>query len=231
MDDLQVVLPVYNEANSIIFVLKEWHQALSALNIKYKFIIVEDGSVDSTKKLLVSLKRKYPMILDQREERRGYGQAVIDGLNQSRSQFVLCIDSDGSCDPRDFSHFWKNRQKADIVVGRRKKRIDNFYRLAMSKMFKLLFRLFFGSAIADPSSPYVLFNKKKVASFLYELGYLSEGFWWGFSGMCLKHNLIIYQLPINYRPRKSGDTKVYQPRRIPSIAIRNIWGLCRLKFS
>jgi hypothetical protein len=57
-----------------------------------------------------------------------------------------------------------------------------------------------------------------------------EGFWWGFIAICLKKNISIYQVKINHRLRLSGQTNVFHLNKIPSIALRNIYGLIKLKF-
>ena len=57
-----------------------------------------------------------------------------------------------------------------------------------------------------------------------------EGFWWGFIAICLKKNVKIYQIKINHRKRVSGKTNVFLLKKIPSIALRNILGLIKLRF-
>jgi hypothetical protein len=57
-----------------------------------------------------------------------------------------------------------------------------------------------------------------------------EGFWWGFIAICLKKNISIYQVKINHRLRLSGQTNVFHLNKIPLIALRNIYGLIKLKF-
>lgn len=229
MDTLNIILPVYNERRTIENVLKEWRKKLEKYDFEYHFIICEDGSTDGTKEFLKDIKNKYGLILNQNTHRRGYGRAVIDGIKTSKSKYLLCIDSDGQCDSADFEKFWKNRDKADVIIGWRKKRADAFQRKVFSQLFKLVHFLLFPSNIHDPSAPFVLFKKEKIFPYLNYLKYLQEGFWWGFIGMCVKNNLLLYEIPINHRARIDGKTQVYLPNKIPSIALRNLLGLLRLK--
>ena len=53
--ELSVVIPAYNEAQNIVGLIKDWHQAFAANKIAYQFIIIDDGSVDKTVDLLKSL--------------------------------------------------------------------------------------------------------------------------------------------------------------------------------
>lgn len=229
MLDLDIVLPVYNEKYSIESILKEWKKELELNSISFRFIICEDGSTDGTKELLIKIKKKYNIILNQKKERRGYALAVINGIQATRSAYVLCIDSDGQCDPKNFKSFWQNRNLADVVIGWRKTRVDPLHRLIFSFLFKLLFSLLFTTKIKDPSCPFVLFKKSKTEYFLQDLIGLKEGFWWGFSAMCLKKNVNILQLPINHRKRLKGTSSVFSLNKIFDIAIRNIIALILLK--
>jgi len=230
MDDLNIILPVYNEKETIETVLKEWSKELEKYKMSYHFIVCEDGSKDGTKELLKSIKEKYNLILNQKEKRRGYGGAVISGIKTSQSKYILCLDSDGQCDPDDFPKFWQIRDSTDVVMGWRRKRIDCVQRKIFSLFFKSVFMILFPTSIHDPSAPFVLFKKKNITPYLKYLTFLNEGFWWNFVGLCVKKKLSIAEIPIKHRERKGGGTQVYHLHRIPSIAVRNLWGAIRLKF-
>lgn len=231
MTELSIILPVHNEKDTIETVLKEWSSVLKKHRIKYSFLICEDGSTDGTKELLKKIKNKYKLLLNQDKKRRGYGKAVIDGFSSVKSEYILCIDSDGQCDPNDFKKFWQNRDKTDVLIGWRKKRADTLSRKLFSNLFKSLFYLLFPVTVHDPSAPFVLFKKEKIISYTRQLTYLQEGFWWGFIGTCVKNNLKIKELLINHRNRLHGKTQVYHLKKIPSIAIRNTLGLIKLRIS
>lgn len=229
MEHINVVLPVNNEKGSIEIVFKEWKYELDKQNIKYSFVVCEDGSVDGTKELLVRLQKKYPLVLNQKQKRRGYGGAVIDGITSSNSEYILCVDSDGQCNPKDFNAFWKNKDRAHVLIGWRKKRADPLQRKIFSLFFKIIFVSLFPAPIHDPSAPYVLFKKQTIIPHISYLRYLREGFWWGFIGMCIKKNLSVYEIPIKHRKRIKGETKVYKIEKIFEIFIRNFLGLLKLK--
>lgn len=229
MTQLTIVLPVYNEKDSIEFVLKEWKDELDKQDIDYSFVICEDGSTDGTKELLLKLQKKYPLMLNQRQERRGYGGAVIDGIKSADSEYILCIDSDGQCDPKDFHVFWKDKEKAQVLIGWRKKRADPFQRKIFSFLFKIVFTTLFPITIHDPSAPFVLFKKQTIKPHMSYLIYLKEGFWWGFIAMCVKKKLAIHEIPISHRKRFKGETQVYALEKILGISIRNLLGLVKLK--
>jgi len=227
--DLNIILPVHNEVTSLGKVLEEWKDEVDKLKISYEFIICEDGSTDGTKELLKELQYKFPIRLSQKDAQRGYGKAVIDGIKITHSHFILCIDSDGQCDPKDFREFWRNRDTTDILIGWRTNRQDTLLRKLYSGSFKKVFNMLFSSGLHDPSAPFVLFRKQKIINYLNYMFYLQEGFWWGFVAMCCKKKLGIKEIPINHRVRLDGGTRVFIFSRIFGIALRNLAGLIRLK--
>ena len=229
MDSVSIVLPIYNEKTTIESVLSEWEKELTKNKIDYTFIGCEDGSTDGTKELLKKLEKQFRLTLNQKTTRRGYGGAVIDGINTSKTNYVLCIDSDGQCDPKDFKKFWQQRDRSDVLIGWRVKRKDSLHRKIYSKSFKTVFKFLFPTDIHDPSAPFVLFKKKTIIPHLSYFKYLKEGFWWGFIGTCTKKNLSLKEFPIHHRDRKAGSTQVYKLEKILDIAIRNLVGLFRLR--
>ena len=76
---LQILMPVYNEADHIEKILVEIYKVLND-KIPFEFIISEDGSKDGTKEILKNLKNKLPITLISEEERKFYSKAVIDGI-------------------------------------------------------------------------------------------------------------------------------------------------------
>ena len=231
MHQLNIILPVFNEKDTIEIVLQEWKQELDKQNLIYSFIVCEDGSTDGTKELLMQLQKKYPLKLDQKQKRRAYGSAVIDGIKTANSEYILCVDSDGQCDPKDFYTFWKNKEKAQVLIGWRRKRADPLQRKVFSSLFKAIFVVLFPTRIHDPSAPFVLFKKSTVIPHASHLIYLKEGFWWGFVGMCIKKRLQIHEITINHRARLKGNTQIYKAHKILDIFLRNLIGLLRLKIA
>ena len=114
--ELEVLLPVHNEAESIESTLDEIYQAISRVT-NMRFIISEDGSSDGTPQILQDLATRYPIKLISGPERKGYSRAVIDGLKMVEAPYVLCLDSDGQCDPADFAEFWSKRERANVLIG------------------------------------------------------------------------------------------------------------------
>jgi glycosyltransferase involved in cell wall biosynthesis len=146
----------------------------------------------------------------------------------STSPYVLAVDSDGQCDPKDFWPVWELREQFDLIIGWRVNRADPLVRKMMSKSFHLLHRCLFGTWLHDPSCPYVLMNRSIIDTIVPKLGLLCEGYWWEFAAHAMKLGVKIGEVPDHHRLRASGSTVVYKPTCIPGIAWRNGVGLLKI---
>jgi dolichol-phosphate mannosyltransferase len=217
-------LPVHNEAASIEATLREIFGALSR-QANCRFIVCEDGSTDNTRQVLQQCSAMFPMTLITSPGRKGYSRAVMDGMQAMRAPFLLCLDSDGQCDPGDFSPFWACRQQADLIIGWRVDRADPWVRRLLSRFFQLVYRLFYKVPIHDPSCPFVLMPQSTVQALLPQLGVMEQGFWWEIVARAYRHRLRIRELPIHHRARAAGATKVYTASSLPGIFWRHLLAL------
>lgn len=229
MPELQILMPVYNEATSIKNTIHEIYLTIKN-KIDFEFIISEDGSTDGTKEVLKELKNKYPIILISEEGRKYYSKAVIDGIKLSTAKYLLIKDSDGQCDPKDILKFWEMKNQSDIINGYRYPRYDFAYRRFISKAFYFFYKLLFNVPLRDPSFAYVFMSKKVYGSLNDFTPLMPDGFFWEFNARAKKLNYSFKEIKINHRKRFSGDTKIYTLKNLPRIAITNGIGLIKLKF-
>lgn len=231
-DSVSLVLPVHNEIESLEFVIAEWDHALKVCpDLCYEFVICEDGSTDGTKELILELATKYKILSNSVDHRRGYGVALIDGLATARNDYIMMFDSDGQIGAGGFAEAWSRRDKECFVMGWRYPRRDRRLRLLYSILFRFYHFLLFPNRLHDPSCSLVLGHRDSWARVNHLLGYLNEGFWWGFVGACLKLGIEIIEIKIQHRRRYAGDTQVYKLSKVPGISIRNAVGLLCLRFA
>jgi glycosyltransferase involved in cell wall biosynthesis len=224
---LEILLPVHNEADSIEAVVREIFEEL-APQVSVRFLVCEDGSRDNTKEILRLLSLTIPMNLILTDERKGYSKAVKDGMKALATPYLLCLDSDGQCDPKDFAKFWNVRAKSDVVLGWRVNRADTPLRKVMSRAFYGIYQLFFRVPVHDPSCPYVLVRKDVVDQLVDELGAMQQGFWWEFVARVHRHGFSIQELQINHRKRLAGTTQVYKLRKLPGIGWHHFLALFKI---
>ena len=225
--DVEVLLPVHNEAESIEDTVREIYGELSA-KVKVGFIICEDGSKDNTQEILRRLAKELPMRLNLSEDRKGYSQAVCEGMRMLESDYLLCLDSDGQCDPKDFWAFWDGRGQADVVLGWRTNRADTFTRRIFSRFFYLIYQTVLRTPVHDPSCPFVLIKKAVALRLCGELGAMKQGFWWEFVARVHRRGYRIKELPVHHRLRTAGVTQVYHWRKMPGIFFRHVAAIFRI---
>jgi glycosyltransferase involved in cell wall biosynthesis len=122
--DLSIVMPVYNEAESLPGLHAELTATLGSLTASYEIIAVDDGSRDNSFEVLKRLSQVDPHVVVVRL-RRNFGQtaAFAAGFEQSRGTTVITIDADGQNDPADIPKLLdKMAEGYDIVSGWRQDR-------------------------------------------------------------------------------------------------------------
>jgi glycosyltransferase involved in cell wall biosynthesis len=124
--ELSVIVPFYNEEESIAAMHAAIVAAIEPVGIPFEMVFVDDGSRDRTLEVATGIARR-----DERVRvvkfRRNYGQtpAMAAGIEQARGRVLVTMDGDLQNDPRDIEHFLqKINQGHDIVVGWRFNRQD-----------------------------------------------------------------------------------------------------------
>ena len=230
---ISIVLPVHNEFLNLGKLIKEWDIELKKItNIQYEFVIVEDGSSDGTKELIIELEKTFHINNLSSEKKRGYSQAVLDGIKASKGNYILCTDSNNQIKVNSLIENINNLPNGDIFLfGARTPRNDPVHRKIYSKMFKILHDLLFKSGLLDPSCPFVLGQKETFNKLPEEfLLKMREGFWWGFVAVSKKKQINFNEVQIKHFKRSQGDAG-YQLNQMPGIILRNVIGLFKIKLS
>jgi dolichol-phosphate mannosyltransferase len=218
---VEVLLPVHNEGESIEATIQDMYSELSCV-ADVGFIVCEDGSHDNSKEVLRSLASHLPIRLNLSDDRKGYSKAMREGMEMCEADYLLCLDSDGQCDPRDFAKFWSARNSADVIIGWRVHRADPLVRRLFSRFFFLLYQGVFHAPVHDPSCPYVLMRNSVAKVMARELGEMKEGFWWEFVARTHRHGFTLQEIPIHHQQRSAGVTQVYKWSKMPGIFFRHV---------
>ena len=183
-ESLQILMPVHNEGKSLEETILKIYEVVKT-KINFSFIICEDGSTDDTVEILNKLKLKYPIILLTHPFKKGYSNAVIDGIKHATADYLMVMDSDGQCDPKEIFKFWDNRKKADLINGNRVPRLDFLYRQYFSNFACFVYKFFFKVKLNDPSFAFVLTNKKVYSNLSSFKPQMPDGFFWEFNARAL----------------------------------------------
>lgn len=225
--ELEVLLPVHNEADIIELVTREIYGEISP-NVAMQFIVCEDGSTDNIKEVLARLEDELPMKVIIGTERKGYSRAVREGMQALSAPYLLCLDADGQCNPADFWNFWKNRDSHDVILGWRVHRTDVAWRRFFSLTFYFLWQLLYHVPVHDPSCPYVLARKRVIDEICPQMGEMEQGFWWEFVARVHRRGFSILEVPIGHRERATGTTRVYKFLKLPLIGYHHVLALFRI---
>lgn len=122
---LSIVIPVFNEENSLLKLHEEIVAAL--IGFDYEIIYIDDGSSDKSFSVLTDIHEKTPSVHLIRF-RRNFGQtaALSAGFKYAQGKVIVPLDADGQNDPADIPNLVKKLDQGfDIVSGWRKERQDN----------------------------------------------------------------------------------------------------------
>lgn len=133
---LSVVVPVYNEEESVGILGQKLHESVSRLGRTYEIILVDDGSRDRTWERMVDLTKTYPCFRVIRF-RKNFGQtaAMSAGFHAARGEIVVTLDADLQNDPADIPKLLERTDAGiDVVSGWRRDRKDTFINRTLPSM-------------------------------------------------------------------------------------------------
>jgi len=229
--DLTLVLPAYNEGESIRGTLLEIDEKLLSTDLVTVFVS-EDGSSDNTRSEVLEtakIVKSCQIVLANPASRLGYSKGVLRGIKECKTELIGFMDADGQCDPADLKSLLQKVERGRIAVGYRKPRNDSKARIAYSKAFGFAYRLFGGPKRIDPSSPFIICYRDDIQFLADCTPHLSFGFWWEFQTRIHKRGLSVIEVPVNHRVRAAGETQVYALKKIPKIVYTHLKGLYKLR--
>jgi glycosyltransferase involved in cell wall biosynthesis len=162
MTEISIVLPTYNEEESVKPLYDKLNSTLKKLNKKYEIIFIDDGSSDNTYQNLLKLKKSDKNIKIIKF-RSNFGQtAAMDaGFKAAKGKIIIAMDADLQNDPTDIPKLLnKIDQGFDVVSGWRYKRQDSFSKKIFSKLAHELRRIFTGEKIHDSGCSLKAYRKE-----------------------------------------------------------------------
>lgn len=160
--EFSVIIPAFNEAETIEKFLKNLQQVLSDINSIYEIIVVDDGSTDKTCSIISSISG---IKIIRHPYNKGNGAAVKTGIQNAQGEKLVIIDADGQHDPKHIPEMLRSLDEYDLVVGARESfGISNrgFGNFIVSKLASYLS----GIKIADLTCGFRAFKKEKMLEFI-----------------------------------------------------------------
>jgi len=165
--DLSIVIPVYNEEESLELLYNSIINNLKNTNLNFEIIFIDDGSSDNSWNVIKAISEK-KINLSSIKFRKNYGKsdALDAGFKASNGTYVLTIDADLQDDPNEIYPLFKmiNQDNYDLVSGWKKKRNDPLSKTIPSKFFNLVTRIFSGIKLNDFNCGIKIYKKELVNS-------------------------------------------------------------------
>ena len=127
--NLSIIVPVYNEEESLEILYREIENALEPLNLSWELILVDDGSSDGSLNKIKQIVKADPIRTIGVILRRNFGQtaAIAAGIDQTNGDVIVLLDADLQNDPADIPLMIdKINEGYDVVSGWRYNRQDKF---------------------------------------------------------------------------------------------------------
>lgn len=204
MPYLSIVIPLYNEEESVDKLVTRTLEAASKFEFSYEIILVDDGSTDGTWTRIERLKEVVPDLRGIKF-RRNFGQtsAMVAGFDYSRGQIIVTMDGDLQNDPADIPLLLdKMKEGYDIVSGWRKDRKDHWSRVLPSKVANWMISATTGVALHD----YGCSLKAYRAECIKPIKAYSEMHRF-FPVLTSMTGALITEIPVSHTERKYGKSK------------------------
>ena len=207
MKKISIIVPVYNEINTIDEILKKIENA-SFCGLEKEIILIDDMSTDGTREHLKDFEDKYKVFYH--EKNQGKGAAIRTGMAHITGDIMVIQDADLEYDPVDYEELVRLiiEDKADVVYGSRltgakPSRSFMFTHLLGNKLLTLTTNILYGATLTDMETCYKAFR----SSFLDGIQIKSNRFDFEpeITAKMLKKKARLYELPISYYGREYAE--------------------------
>jgi len=203
---LSIFYPAHNEAKNLPALISHANDFVQRQNFPVEVIVVNDGSLDESEKVLADLKTKYSFLKSvSHAHNKGYGEALRSGFVHSKAPLVFYTDGDFQFRLDELEKFVPllKSEKWDALIGYRHNRQDNLIRKMNALLWGLLIRLSLGIKARDIDCAYKLFRKESLENLVFTTtgAMISTELLFHLQ----KNHLKFKELPVSHYPRILGQ--------------------------
>jgi glycosyltransferase involved in cell wall biosynthesis len=161
-----IISPVYRADKILDKLVEEIQFAMNQLNQTYEIILVDDRSPDNSWEVMKSLAAKFPEVKSIRLS-RNFGQhpAIMAGLFHAKGEWIVVMDCDLQDQPIEIIKMYQKALEGyDVVLARREKRQDGFFKKLSSKIFYYIFNYLSGIDANSEVANFGIYNKKVISA-------------------------------------------------------------------
>ncbi len=207
---LSVVIPVFNEAETVEEVISSVRQTGLPLDI----VLVDDGSTDGTRDVLGKFERAEDCTVIYHGENRGKGAALKSGLSAARGDVIVVQDADMEYDPRDFRMLLQPimEGQADVVYGSRfihnDRPVSPLWHQGANQVITFLATLASGYKFTDVETCYKMFRSELIQDIVPTLREKRFGIEIELTFKLVKKKGVrFYERPVRYARRSYAEGK------------------------
>jgi glycosyltransferase involved in cell wall biosynthesis len=223
---LSVVMPVYNERETIQEIIRR----VLAVPLRIELIVVDDGSQDGTRDILVELAKQLPIKLVLQPANAGKGAALRRGFQEVTGDLVVIQDADLEYSPEEFPELIVLicQGRADVVYGSRflgRHRVFLFTHYAGNRLLTLITNVLYNTMLTDMETCYKVMRTEVLRSMtLHSNGFGIEP---ELTAKIFKRHYRVYEVPITYDGRGYEEGKKITWRD----GIVALWVLLKYRFT
>ncbi len=199
---ITVVIPAFNEAESLPELLREINESLGQNN--WNAVAIDDGSCDNTWNTITALANQYPLKGLRFGSNRGKAAALAAGFDHANGQFIATLDADLQDDPAELLPMIElmNKDGLDLVSGWKKVRNDPAGKRLPSKVFNRVVGLTTGIHLHDFNCGLKVY-RSAAAKTLELYGEMHRYT----PVLAFRNGFKVGEKPVNHRSRKHGHSK------------------------
>jgi len=208
---ISVVVPVFNEQDSLAILYDELARVALAANLRFEILFVDDGSSDGSWDLIRSLAETHADLHGIRFRRNfGKAAALSAGFAAARGDVIMTLDADLQDDPAEIPRFLtKLNEGYDVVSGWKQARVDPWHKIWPSKVFNPMVSWLTGVKLHDHNCGMKCY-RAEVFREIRLYGELHRFI----PVLAAARGFKVAEIAINHRPRQFGYSKYGVPRFI-----------------